>query len=197
MVGRARDFAAAAHAGHLRKYTGEAYIVHPVEVAEIVLAAGLSDDAVAAALLHDVVEDCPISIEEISAQFGHVVAELVWRLTDVPASAGYRKERKRMDRERIAAGGMESQSIKAADLISNTATIVDHDPSFARTYLTEKRATLEVLTKAHPAILERAWQTLRAAEAKIYGPLATLVDSTSPAPSPMTGHGQGTGPRDP
>ncbi len=175
LVERARAFATSAHAGQLRKYTNEPYIVHPEEVAAIVTDAGLSYDAIAAAWLHDVVEDTPIEAAEITRWFGKRVGSYVDDLTDVPQSAGNRATRKTIDRERIAVAGYEPQTIKAADLISNTATIVEHDPDFAKTYLREKRATLEILTRAHPDVLARAWETLRAAEEKIYGPIATLV----------------------
>lgn len=150
--------------------------MHPEEVAAIVRDAGLSDDAIAAALLHDVVEDTPIENAEIMRWFGKRVGSYVDDLTDVPLSAGNRATRKAIDRERIAAAGYEPQTIKAADLISNTTTIVEYDPDFAKTYLREKRSTLELLTRAHPSVLARANETLREAEAKIYGPLAALVE---------------------
>lgn len=175
LIERARAFATAAHAGQARKYTGEPYIVHPEEVAGIVHAAGLSDEAVAAAWLHDVVEDCGVHRDVIGALFGPTVDALVFALTDADSNIGNRKTRKQLDRERIALAPADAQTIKAADLISNTATIVDHDPDFARTYLTEKRAMLEVLSQANPVILSRAWDTLQAAEFKIYGPLAMLA----------------------
>jgi hypothetical protein len=97
-------------------------------------------------------------------------------LTDVPLSVGNRAMRRILDRERIAAASYEPQTIKAADLISNTRSVAEHDPNFARTYLAEKRATLEVLTRAHPDVLARAWSTLRTGEVKIFGPLAQLVE---------------------
>jgi hypothetical protein len=64
------------------------------------------------------------------------------------------------------------QSIKCADLISNTSTIVKHDPGFAKVYLPEKKAILEVevLTKAHPGLHYYAEATLRIAEEELLQP---------------------------
>jgi (p)ppGpp synthase/HD superfamily hydrolase len=88
----AKLFAAAAHGaiGQKRKYTGEDYIVHPIAVAEIVRSVPHTEVMIAAALLHDVVEDTPVTLEE---RFGCEVRELVDWLTDKPEK-GNRKERK-------------------------------------------------------------------------------------------------------
>lgn len=179
LVERARAFAYAAHNGinHERKYTGEPYTVHLEEVFELVKAAGLGDEAQAAALLHDTIEDCNASFCDIELRFGHRVAATVWDLTDEPTRDGInREQRKRIDRQRLFAADADTQSIKCADMISNTSSIADHDPHFARTYLPEKRAALEICTKADQQLLLAAWESLRRAEEKVFGPLATLVD---------------------
>jgi (p)ppGpp synthase/HD superfamily hydrolase len=145
---RARVFATAAHAavGQVRKYTFEPYIVHPAEVASIVMSHGGTDAMVAAAWLHDVVEDTGVTIETIRAEFGTEVAELVGWLTDVSKPEdGNRARRKAMDREHTAAAPSEAQTIKLADLISNSRSIMQHDPAFAKTYLEEKRLLLAVM----------------------------------------------------
>jgi GTP diphosphokinase / guanosine-3',5'-bis(diphosphate) 3'-diphosphatase len=72
--------------------------------------------------------------------------------------------RKEIDRERLAAAGPDSQGVKCADLISNTSTIVKYNPGFARQYLPEKRATLDLLTKAPAPLLEQVWASLHQAE---------------------------------
>ena len=145
---RARVFATAAHAavGQVRKYTFEPYIVHPAEVASIVMSHGGTDAMVAAAWLHDVVEDTGVTIETIRAELGTEVAELVGWLTDVSKPEdGNRARRKAMDREHTAAAPSEAQTIKLADLISNSRSIMAHDPAFAKTYLEEKRLLLAVM----------------------------------------------------
>ena len=148
VVERARVFATAAHAavGQVRKYTFEPYIVHPAEVASIVMSHGGTDAMVAAAWLHDVVEDTGVTIETIRAELGTEVAELVGWLTDVSKPEdGNRARRKAMDREHTAAAPSEAQTIKLADLISNSRSIMAHDPAFAKTYLEEKRLLLAVM----------------------------------------------------
>jgi (p)ppGpp synthase/HD superfamily hydrolase len=158
-VERARIFATAAHAavGQTRKYTGEPYVVHPIEVSEIVASVGGTDAMVAAALLHDVLEDTGVTFDVLEAEFGSEVAELVLWLTDVSKPEdGNRSTRKALDRQHSAAAPAEAQTIKVADLISNTRSIVAHDPGFAKLYLEEKRMLLEVLTKADPTLLNQA-----------------------------------------
>ena len=161
LVEHARIFATAAHAavGQTRKYTGEPYVVHPIEVASIVKNAGGTEAMVAAALLHDVLEDTGVTFDLLVDQFGSEVAELVLWLTDVSKPEdGNRSTRKALDRQHSAAAPADAQTVKVADLISNTRSIVAHDPGFAKTYLEEKRLLLDVLTKADPLLLTVARQ---------------------------------------
>ena len=148
MINLARTFASRAHYGQVRKYTGEPYIEHPLEVAKIVRKHNGSKEMVAAALLHDVVEDTDVTLDEVRQEFGDAVANLVDDLTDVSKPEdGNRAFRKAMDRDHTAQASAAAMVIKAADLISNTKSIVEHDPSFARVYLKEKRALLDVMFK--------------------------------------------------
>jgi GTP pyrophosphokinase len=80
LIEEAYDFAAEAHEGQMRK-TGEPYIVHPVDAAMTVADLSLDGAAIAAALLHDVVEDCGVPNEEIARRFGGDVARLVEGVT--------------------------------------------------------------------------------------------------------------------
>jgi (p)ppGpp synthase/HD superfamily hydrolase len=154
----ALSFAATAHATQKRKYTGEPYITHPIEVAKIVASVEHTDAMVCAAYLHDVVEDCGVTLEEIKQEFGAEVEDLVFWLTDPPTVKGgpNRAERKRMTRERYAIAPAEAQTVKCADIISNTVSIVEHDPDFAVVYLSEVRALLDALDRADPTLLARA-----------------------------------------
>lgn len=150
IVEKARVFATAAHAAakQLRKYTNEPYIVHPAEVVGIVASVPHTTEMLAAAWLHDVVEDTGVTIDVIKFEFGDEVAELVGWLTDVSKPEdGPRWLRKRMDREHSAQAPAAAQTVKLADLISNSKSIMKHDENFARVYLEEKRLLLEVLTK--------------------------------------------------
>ena len=76
LIERAYEVALAAHAGQTRK-SGEPYINHPMSVATIVARQGLDDTTVAAALLHDAVEDTPVSLEDLERDFGSEVRLIV------------------------------------------------------------------------------------------------------------------------
>ena len=146
LVDRALAFATIAHEGQVRKYSGEPYIVHPIEVMKIVMTVDHDDAMLSAALLHDVVEDTDVTIEEIDKAFGPDIASLVSDLTDVSRPEdGNRKARKALDRAHSATASARAQTIKLADLISNSTDITKNDPSFAKVYLAEKRLLLEVL----------------------------------------------------
>ena len=111
----------------------------------------------AAAWLHDTVEDTGVGIETIRAEFGPKVAELVGWLTDVSRpDHGNRAARKAVDRAHSAQAPAEAQTIKLADLISNTRSIAEHDPDFAKTYLKEKQLLLEVMTRGDATLIARA-----------------------------------------
>jgi (p)ppGpp synthase/HD superfamily hydrolase len=110
-----------------------------------------------AAYLHDTVEDTGVHIDEIKARFGEVVASLVSDLTDVSVpSDGNRSVRKAIDLAHTKLASPKAKTIKLADLISNTSTIVKHDYQFARIYLAEKAKLLEVLKEGDPALWARA-----------------------------------------
>ncbi|MCG2841059.1 HD domain-containing protein [Sandaracinobacter sp. RS1-74] len=157
IVPRAELFATQAHACQQRKYTGEPYIVHPIEVGRLVREAGGTDAMVAAALLHDVVEDCGVRLEELSELFGGEVAALVGWLTDVSKPEdGNRAVRKAMDRAHIALAPADAQTVKLADLISNSSTIMEYGGGFARVYIREKALLLEVLTRGDRGLWQRA-----------------------------------------
>lgn len=159
IVEKARVFATAAHAavGQLRKYTNEPYIVHPFEVAMTVKQVGGTPEMIAAAYLHDTVEDTHVTHETIEREFGPEVAEMVFFLTDVSKpEMGNRARRKAIDREHIAKADAKVQTIKLADIIANCTSIIKYDPEFAKVYLEEKRLLLEVLTKGDKILLDRA-----------------------------------------
>lgn len=158
LVSRALTFATAAHAavGQKRKYSGEDYILHPIAVAEIVKSVAPRVDMIAAALLHDVVEDTACSHALLLEVFGDRVADLVWWLTDDATAVGNREARKAADRARLARAPAEAQTIKLADLIHNTESIVARDPDFARVYMREKELLMDVLVLADPTLRRRA-----------------------------------------
>ena len=162
LVLRAIEFARHAHEsiGQVRKYTKEPYIVHPLDVIEILLTFAsqpLTAEMLAAAACHDVVEDTPVTLEQVEAEFGSEVAVLVEGLTDVSKpSDGNRRARKALDLAHTSAAPVAAKTVKLADLISNAKSIVEHDPGFARVWLREKAAILEACSDADPGLLTEA-----------------------------------------
>jgi len=143
-------FATKAHEGQVRKYTNDPYIVHPIAVADLVERHGGSEAQIAAALLHDVVEDTTVTLDIVEATFGTEIADLVYWLTDSSKPEdGNRATRKAIDAKRLSRAPAEAQFVKVADLIDNTRSIVEHDPSFAQVYLSEKHDLLLGMTKIH------------------------------------------------
>ena len=158
-VHRALHFAIKAHGDQVRKYTGEPYWHHPKAVAEIVWDATRDEDLYIAALLHDTVEDTTTTLTEIEAEFGYRVAELVEEVTDVSTpSDGNREYRKALDREHLRDACPGAQTIKLADLIHNTMSIVEHDKAFASVFLQEMILLLIILDKGDKALHERAFR---------------------------------------
>lgn len=180
MLEKALAFAAEAHRNQTRKYTGDPYIVHPVEVMGLLIAHVRDPyyhrpEVLAAAVLHDVVEDTPIDLFQIGFEFGPQVREYVKGLTDVYTS-GYvdetghrlnRAERKAKEAWRLAQTDPVTQTIKCADLISNSRSIVEYDPDFAKTYIPEKRAILSGLLRAESNLWMLAQVVLENSEAKL------------------------------
>ena len=114
---------------------------------QIVMTVKHDEAMLAAALLHDVVEDTDFTIEDILREFGPDVASLVDDLTDVSRPEdGNRAHRKSLDRAHSAKASPRAQTVKLADLISNARDIVKHDQKFAKVFLDEKRQLLEVMT---------------------------------------------------
>ena len=151
---KAMEFARRAHAGQVRKYTGNPYTDHLAEVAGIVATVDSTPESIAVAWLHDCREDQGVTGFEIEELFGIRVAVGVALLSDF--ETGNRAERKAAGRVRLASAPGWVQTIKCADLISNTSSIVMHDPKFAVTYLEEKRLLLDVMTLADPRLLRLA-----------------------------------------
>lgn len=149
LVRTSHESAHKAHEGQVRKYTGEAYILHCREVAHLV--AGKTDDLelYAVAMLHDTLEDTDTTYEQLVEAFGERVAGLVRELTDVYTKAAYpdknRAERKRLECARYRTVSDDAKLIKHCALIDNTSTIVEHDPNFAKVYLREKADLLEAM----------------------------------------------------
>jgi len=164
----ALGFAACAHKDQKRKYTNEPYITHCKAVMEIV--AQHTDDmaTICAAVLHDTVEDTSVTREDIALVFGEAVAALVMEVTDASKPEdGNRAARKQIDREHLAKSSPEGATIKLADLINNTSSIVKYDKDFAQIYLREKEAVLPFLSHGNEGLYLIAKETLRKAQLQL------------------------------
>lgn len=168
-------YAERAHRGQLRKYTGEPFIEHPRRVAKMILETGgiltphlFHPSEVAAALLHDVIEDCGVSPVQLERDFGTGVCGVVMDLTNPPKDVYpnlSRRERKALDRERLGAATWVVQSIKCADRIDNlTDSMCFADPGFLRLYLEESRLLHGVLTRAVDSLRDRLITTIQRLE---------------------------------
>jgi (p)ppGpp synthase/HD superfamily hydrolase len=153
------EFAKLKHGDQKRKYTNEPYWYHLEEVAYLVRP--LSELCVWAAWLHDVLEDTNCTFDEIEEKFGSLTAENVLELSDLTElSAGNRRYRKTKYKDSLKDSSSNVQSVKVADLISNSISIKKYDPNFAKVYLSEKKELLEILTRADPVLLRMAWGLL-------------------------------------
>ena len=163
LVKQAIRFATEAHQriDHRRKYSGQPYAVHLDQVAKIVATVSDDEEMIAAAWLHDTVEDTPATFNDIEREFGDSVAQLVRELTDISKPGdGNRATRKTIDRQHLEQASARGQTIKLADLIDNCKDITRHDARFARTYLNEMGSLLQVLTKADEGLMRRAHKTM-------------------------------------
>lgn len=125
LFSQAIAYAASMHDGAIRKGTDIPYIVHPMEAAAIAAALTTDQAVLAAAVLHDVIEDCGVSEEELAARFGTRVAQLVAAVTQL--HRGDKREtwesRKREALDGIAAGDRDVRIIVLSDKLSNMRAI--------------------------------------------------------------------------
>ena len=177
---RVKEFADKAHGNQMRKYTPERYIVHPIRVMEICSQVTSSLPVLAAALLHDVLEDTPITKDEMCQELvqimskdeAHHTIELVVELTDVYIKSAYpqwnRKKRKQAETERIARNSPEAQTIKYADIIDNSREIGTHDDDFGKVFLKECKRLLHSIDKGHPDLYRKAKDVVNASLQAVY-----------------------------
>ena len=167
-----REFADKAHGSQLRKYTPERYIVHPVRVMEMCRSYTQNVSILAAALLHDVLEDTSVKEEEMLSFLAGILehneavktVKLVVELTDIYTKQNYpkwnRKKRKLKESQRIEATSGEAQTIKYADIIDNCKEIVEHDPEFAWVFIKECKRLLMKMPKGDSVLYKIAVNTV-------------------------------------
>ncbi|MGJ5819101.1 HD domain-containing protein [Paludibaculum fermentans] len=116
------QFAAAAHSGQYRKGTNVPYLIHPMRAAATLLDAGCRETVAVAAMLHDTVEDCFVTYEQIEALFGAEVAELV-RGASEPDKAASWEHRKEHTIELLRSANEDLLMVAIADKIDNIRSI--------------------------------------------------------------------------
>lgn len=112
----------AAHAGQVRKHNGTPYIVHPIMVARLVEAAGFSEQVVAAALLHDVLEDTAVTADTIQSTVGVDVLRMVEALSENKSLPW--RDRKAAYIDVVVAAGVSVWAISVADKIHNAESLL-------------------------------------------------------------------------
>jgi (p)ppGpp synthase/HD superfamily hydrolase len=130
VVRKAEEFATKAHAGQTLKIPSrEPFIEHPRRVVALVGTSGGSEDEMAAAWLHDIVEDTPVTLADIAREFGDIITELVDGLTDPPHFEGNpNRIRKRWQAERVRGKSAGVKRVKIADQTVNVALMTVTPP---------------------------------------------------------------------
>jgi (p)ppGpp synthase/HD superfamily hydrolase len=113
----ALEFAAAHHEGQRRDADLAPFILHPLEVAQLLRGRDYPDPVVAAAVLHDVIEDTDVEYAELEQRFGAEVAALVQAVSEPPGGGSY-AERKARLRDAVGHAGADAAAVYAADKVA-------------------------------------------------------------------------------
>src|SRR6202522_2461713 len=144
IIRRAWEFCVQHHSGQLRA-SGEPYVLHPLEVAQVLAEMKLDSTAIAAGLLHDAVEDTPVTTEDITEQFGEQVAHIVEGVTKIDKIQFANREDRQAENVRKMLLAMVSDVrvvlIKMADRLHNMRTLQHLPPERQESIA---RETLEI-----------------------------------------------------
>lgn len=160
----AADLSRRAHEGQVRKYTGRAYVEHPARVAgKVGLLPEVTEDMVAAAYLHDVLEDTQATAEDILKATNEQVLSLVKWLTN--PSKGMknlrREQRKALDREHLMGAPVEAKIIKLVDRIDNLLEVGAAPWDFRALYAHESLLLADAIGLAYTPL---AWDLMAIAD---------------------------------
>lgn len=163
LIIEAARFAEFCHRGQTREYNGRPYITHPCRVAGRAMTHPLAtEEFVAAACLHDVMEDCGVTFDELVKRFNSHVADIVYDLTDSTKEqmpTANRRARKAAYAEDLSNASREARVLKLLDRIDNLSEMTGCDPDF------------EPLYKEESVLLAKA---LRGADEQLYMELMEL-----------------------
>lgn len=137
LLEKAYQIAAKAHTGQVRKYTGESYINHPINVANKAKEYGASIDEIIACILHDVIEDTELTLEYLSEFFNANVIHIVNVLSkpELDDIITTKEDRNKVYEKRLANACASIQQCKTFDIMDNSKDVVDNDVKFAKSYL--------------------------------------------------------------
>ena len=178
LLDRAIIFAVKAHAGTERRGKGFPYIVHPMEAVEIVATMTPDQELLAAAALHDVVEDTDFTADDIAREFGPRVAALVAAESDVVVEGVAEEDswrfRKQAAIDRLAAASREAKMVALGDKLSNMRAI-------ARDYAVKGDALWALFHAPHPSDHEWHYRGLAYALSELedtfaYKEFVSLID---------------------
>jgi (p)ppGpp synthase/HD superfamily hydrolase len=173
LVRAALKFAARSHAGQRRGSDRRPLFDHPLEVARLLRDAGCPDVAVAAGLLHDVLQSTATSPAELTARFGAEVSALVQAVSEDPTVTSYR-QRKHLLREQVHSAGGDAALIFAADKISKVRELperiarerarygsalpgrIQHDLHLRLEHYHASLRMLRAVAPAHPLVMRLA-----------------------------------------
>jgi len=165
------EFVKLKHGNQVRKYTGEPYWTHPLAVAELAYRYCPAHLVIEISLCHDLFEDTDCDFDSLykklieigyNAGEAYGICTSTKELTDKFTKEDFphlnREKRKQLEANRLGTTGWFTQSIKCADLIENSKSILENDPKFAVIYLIEKNWTVQKLVNAQPDLLKLAQQ---------------------------------------
>lgn len=164
-------FVALHHAEQRRKYTNAPYLSHLQDVAE--MADGQCKLGYEIGLCHDLLEDTICTETELLKallRFGYDWEEATWitirvfQLTDQYTPFSYpdlnRKKRKELEAKRLSHISSHAQTVKYCDIINNSESILQHDPSFAKVYITEMKMVLDGMNRGNEILYKKALESV-------------------------------------
>lgn len=167
LLDKIEQYAREAHGTQVRKFEDLPYITHLVRVKNLCSEYTNNTCILVVAILHDVLEDTPVTAGELHAflrenmieKEAAQTVELVIELTDVFTKDKYpqwnRRKRKQKEAERISKISAPAQTVKYADILDNSQTLSKADDSFVQTYLRESLAILRLATKGDQRLHQR------------------------------------------
>jgi guanosine-3',5'-bis(diphosphate) 3'-pyrophosphohydrolase len=123
LIEEATKLAVRAHAGQTRKKSDTPYIVHPVSVAIILARHGFGETVIAAGLVHDVVEDTEVTLEEVREKLGEPVAQIVAPVTHDDSLPW--EDKKRAYVASVRSASVEAEALSVADKIANAQSLIE------------------------------------------------------------------------